>query len=86
MSSNIEIDFFKPIYDDIDYYKDYQSKLCQFIIINCCYAKAYSSKKNYDNKIKNRLHITPPEMISLLKEILWLEVVIYKLKLKINKI
>jgi len=71
--------------DDIEYFEDYKKKLCQFIIINSCYYRAYSSNENI-RKLDNRIHITHNEMIGLLKEIQEVEITIYNLKLNRNQI
>lgn len=69
---------------DIEYYDDYKKRLIQYITVMCCYHKAYSSEVNQKNPVHKRHHITHREMLGLMKEILSLEILIYKLKKQDN--
>jgi len=77
---NIETEFIENLNNDIEYFDDYKKRLIQFIITNSCYSVPYSSKDNYIGKTKKRLHLTPHEMLDIIKEILMLELKINKLK------
>ena len=77
---NIETEFIENLNNDIEYFDDYKKRLIQFIITNSCYSVPYSSKDNYIGKTKKRLHLTPHEMLNIIKEILMLELKIDKLK------
>lgn len=72
--------------NSIMYYDDYKKKLCQFIITNCCYAVPYSSKENFTNQVKKRIHFTAYEMTGLLKELQETEILVNNLKAERSQI
>lgn len=89
MKTNTESNYkrlLNTIVKDIEYYDNYKKSLIQYLIVNCAYASAYSSKKNIRNHIRQRHHLTPKEMLDIIKEILWLEIVLHNLNINKNQL
>mgnify|MGYP001261025718 CR=1 FL=1 len=72
--------------ETIEYYNDYKKRLCQLIIVNCCYKIPYSSKRNLKSAVKKRIHFTTREMTALLKELQEIEVLVHDLKTERSQI